>query len=146
MQHIKRESDYNTFMSLGWAMCNTKKDEMQGKLFVKLYAFVQEWMLAGFVGDFAYILGNDVAYYLLCYKNKFTAFRHKVTLRAQAAFDELEEWMVGKDWKEAVRKARAHRDYGQAPGLYFPAGILAMMVIDYPGSRIQDQIQSLQLE
>jgi hypothetical protein len=133
-------------MSLGWAIYDKKKDEMQCKMFIKLYAFLREFMPRGLSDEFAHIEGNDVAQYLLCQKNEFAVSRHKFTLRALTAFDELHEWMTGKNWKDAIKVKNNGTKAAKAPGLYSPAEMLAMMVIDYPGTKIRDRIRSLQLE
>lgn len=46
-KYIKREKDHDWFMSLAWAMFETKGDEAQCRMFVKLYAFMREWMPGG---------------------------------------------------------------------------------------------------
>lgn len=146
---IMRHKDADWFLNVAWAVMES--DETQGKMLAKTYLFLCEYMPQGFTGEYAHIHGNEVFQHLLCQLGEFSLSRHMFTKYADTAFSELESWMrKGSNWEEALRAAETlrggSRQVWRAPALHSPAGIMALLIICHPDTKLRDRISLLGIE
>ncbi|KAI1421247.1 hypothetical protein F5Y12DRAFT_38940 [Xylaria sp. FL1777] len=155
MKFIKSHKDRDWFLCLAWAMDEHKDDQTQSRMLAKIYLLLRDYLPRGLTGKFAHIHGNDVVDHLLCHVGEHAMSRHKATRDADVAFTALEQWMKkGRNFTEAIQSARNERgeDGSQkrrswkAPGLYSPAGMLALLAIAYPDNKFKDRIGRLQID
>lgn len=117
----------------------TPTEPAQGKMLAKLYCFMLDYLPRGLTGQYGHINGNDLMTHLLCASGETAPSRHKLIKDAKAAWDELEQWMrKGQDWRQALQRARSEhgkqepsrrRASWKAPGLFSPAGVLALVAM-----------------
>lgn len=149
---INALSQKDWFMRLAVAISGRQSNNVQSRMVARTYLFLREFAPLGLTGKLAHIRGEDVMHHLLSHSNEYASSRHKVTKEGAAAFAELGKWMAkGRGWEEALHankleKMAAGKEAWEAPGLHSPAGMLSMLVIEYPETKLKDRARELQLE
>ncbi|KAI0103268.1 hypothetical protein GGR51DRAFT_251749 [Nemania sp. FL0031] len=161
MNFMQSHKTHDWFFCLACAMV-TAEEPSQGKMLAKLYCFLLDFIPRGLSGQFDHVRGSDVMDHMLCSSGETAPSRHRFSKDAEAAWVELEAWMKkGRDWQEAVKQAKAdHACYKatdspckrkapswKAPGLFSPAGMIALLAIAHPekASKLSERVGQLQI-
>ncbi|KAI1119359.1 hypothetical protein F5Y14DRAFT_445900 [Nemania sp. NC0429] len=91
--------------------------------------------------------------HLLCRIAEQYPSQHKATKDANTWLQEIERFMeLGGTWREALNTARGRADhqthkrtFRRIPGLLSPAGVLTLMIMDYPDHKYMERIGRLGL-
>lgn len=84
--------------------------------------------------------------YLLSHPGESAISRHRLSRDAEVSFTILGMWMKnGTNWEGALTRGKANSRL-DGRSLYAPDALLAILVIAYPDTRLQDRIRKLQID
>ncbi|KAI1748311.1 hypothetical protein F4782DRAFT_534530 [Xylaria castorea] len=114
--------------------------DAQARMLARAYVFLflRDYLPRGLTGRYGHICGGDVMDHLLCHITEQYPSRHKATKDANTWLQEIEN--PQPNGSPNIQKA-----FRKIPGLLSPAGVLILLIMDYPDHKYMDRIGRLGL-